>query len=218
MTDLIQEIKDNYAKETANRREWIEVMLAQASALYEARRMHPTNKALGAWLKLNDCDFYSDHDRAAYIKLGGFERARALLEESKSFSVRLIVRDELPAFVARLGNAAKTDENGGNEPKTSDATQANAPKKPRKPRKPRTAEPAPEPVNSSNPPPEPAPEPVNSSNPLPEPAPEPVNSSNPPPEPAPKKRTKRAPDDPKSRKRPPTTLTFEYVDADFTTL
>ena len=71
--------------ERANRggAEWVEGSLQMAEALREGREAVPANISFREWLKQNNLDFLSHHDRAALINLGeNLALARVVLTET----------------------------------------------------------------------------------------------------------------------------------------
>jgi hypothetical protein len=74
-----------------NRSQFVETTLKLATVLRAGRLTHPSSRAFSAWLKANNLHSIHPHARRALIAFAGdIERARRLLEKSKSRSVREI--------------------------------------------------------------------------------------------------------------------------------
>jgi hypothetical protein len=90
---LIAKLKDNLARETANRLEWIEVAIERAALLCEARARLPSDNAFGEWLERNEIHI-KRHDREALLNLGlNSEAMRGILESTNRVSYQHIWRD-----------------------------------------------------------------------------------------------------------------------------
>jgi hypothetical protein len=97
---LAAQLKDNLARDSANRAQWIDLAIERAALLCEARSRLPSNKSFGEWLEKNEI-YIKEHDREALLNLGLNPGAmRGILEGSNRISYQLIWRDvqrQIPA-------------------------------------------------------------------------------------------------------------------------
>lgn len=136
MDALAERIRSAYARTEQGRQEWIEGTLDLALALSEARTRFHEDRKFSIWLAEKELDQLGAHDRASLINMAAdLPLARAILQESKRSSWRLIWSEEM---VSRFDSAAKPDLSSTEQRKqafvapagshpTVDSTQESAP-------------------------------------------------------------------------------------------
>jgi hypothetical protein len=106
---LARAISRGLSRMTTAHTDWNEAVIETASALAEARGVHPSNEAFGRWCEANGFgeDILNKDDRAAYVAMGSDpDQLRTVLGKTQSRSIRLIFQNEF-----RLRNAEKTEPN-----------------------------------------------------------------------------------------------------------
>jgi hypothetical protein len=112
MANRLRQSLDRYHAATA---EWVSATLDLASELWNARQMHPNNKAFGIWLIQNDLDDLHKNARAALIGMGQhLDETRLALEQTNSRSLELIWTHEImPGLASSDGSEdAATSQSG----------------------------------------------------------------------------------------------------------
>lgn len=102
LTTLADNLRVLHKRETNNRNDWIEITLAIASVLKEAKDYCGDNtNRFHEWFTENGFDTWiNKDDRAAYIGIGGMEYARSVLEQTARKSVRYIWEKDRFRYVA----------------------------------------------------------------------------------------------------------------------
>jgi len=111
---LAVEICLGYAEAQRGKDGWVNGTMRAAVGLATARGRYTADREFSQWLKEHQEIPYTDHDRAALIKLGQYpEISRELLETTDRWSFRSIVDHELrPLLEDRFGKVVKPDFGG----------------------------------------------------------------------------------------------------------
>lgn len=118
---LAERIRTDIDRRAHSRDEWVTYTLDLAAALLEAREHFKADIAFGRWCDENQFDL-NKNDRSAYIAFGREpERARLVLEQSKSNSVKQILEKEFRVPRAGKPQKPKIDKEA---PKTQAALDA----------------------------------------------------------------------------------------------
>jgi hypothetical protein len=98
--DIIKHrIIEGHAQAMKGDADWVEGSLKVAAALRDGRQAHTAHILFRNWLRQNNLNYYTDHERAALIKLGkNIELARTALTETKFKSYRLIWQEAKDRF------------------------------------------------------------------------------------------------------------------------